>query len=110
MPAALLGALIARSGASQAEAPHAAAAEKVRLEYSSTASDCPDETAFISEVRKRAGGPWEADAGVSARTIHVRVTSKGGKYRAEIDFTDPDGHPIVRAIRGEHCDTVVEGI
>jgi hypothetical protein len=106
---ASLGVLTPRWGESQAPAPYPALGEEVHVAYSAP-SGCPGEAAFLSEVRKRIGASLETQRGGPTRTIDVTVTKTLGQYRARIEFTDPEGRPIARSIRGERCETVVVGI
>jgi hypothetical protein len=101
--------LVARWAGSQT-VPDASRGEEVRLAYSAPA-ECPDEAAFLAKVHKRIGAAWQSRRGGPTRVIQVTVTNAERTYRARIDFVDLEGgRPIARAIQGDRCETVVDGI
>jgi hypothetical protein len=86
-----------------------AAGEKVRIHYDAP-PECPNLEAFLTEVRSRLGAEWEAAPNELARTIYVIVSRQGPKYLGRIEFVDAREQRITRAIFGEKCETVVEGV
>jgi hypothetical protein len=95
--------LVARAATAQAtNAP-------VRFDYHAPAG-CPGAGDFLNRVQSRTERARLGAPGELARTFVVEVRQDERGASARLDFTDARGAPVVRAVRGETCDEVVNAI
>ena len=83
--------------------------EPVRFDYRAPAG-CPDAEAFATRVRERTARARVGEPGELARTFVVDVRTDDGGATARLSFTDSRGAPVVRSVRGQTCDEVVQAI
>jgi hypothetical protein len=85
------------------------AAEPVRFEYRAP-EGCPDESAFVEQVRARSLYQRLAAEGELARTFVVAITVDRSGATARVDFVDVDGSAAFRQVRGATCAEAASGI
>lgn len=83
--------------------------EAVRFRYSGP-PDCPDEAAFVAQVRRRTSRGTPASEGELARTFTAEVRSDANGYIGLIEFLDDAGAPVNRRVHGEQCEAVVSSL
>jgi hypothetical protein len=102
----LVPTLLVAFGATPARA---AETEPIRIVFHAPA-ECPDAAAFTGQVTARTRRARLAEAGESARTFTVTITSAGRRTRGQLTIDDPGGPPSARAVTGGTCDEVVSAI
>lgn len=68
-------------------------------------SPCPDEQAFIREVRARTPLAEFANAPARARSFHVVIVEQEGEYLGQLTIVD-EQRTSEREFKGEHCDEI----
>ena len=87
----------------------AALSEPIRVRFEAP-EGCPDEAAFLDQVRARTAKARVAAAGEKARTFSVRLTQEGRSIRGRLaieESADPTG---LREVTGERCAEVVSAL
>jgi hypothetical protein len=85
------------------------AAEPARFSYSAPA-DCPNEQDFIARVRERSVHERPATGDELALTFVVTLSRDAEGVLGRVEFSDRDGTPVSRAVRGATCDEVASSI
>ena len=81
----------------------------VRIEYQAPPG-CPAKDSFLRQVRERAHHTRFALDGEPAHEFHADVTQTSGRYRARLEFVDPDAHRVSRELEGNSCDEVASAL
>jgi hypothetical protein len=85
------------------------AAEPARFSYFAPA-DCPDEQDFIERVRERSVHERPATGDELALSFVVTLSRDAEGVLGRVEFSDRDGTPVSRAVRGATCDEVASSI
>jgi hypothetical protein len=83
--------------------------EPIRVRYEAPA-ECPDEGAFVGEVRARTSRARLAAAGERARSFEVAVARRGGRFQGRLDVREPSGAASRREVSGASCAEVVSAL
>jgi hypothetical protein len=88
---------------------HAAAAEPARFSYTAPAG-CPSEQDFVQRVAERSLHERPAASDELALSFTVTLSEDADGVLGRVEFTDRDGTPVSRAVRGATCDEVASSI
>ncbi len=83
--------------------------EQVSLAYSAPAQ-CPDESAFMTQMSNRTSRVRFTRESSAARTFRVQVVASGDRYSAVLEVLDPSGTRSVRRFDDPSCAEVVSAI
>ncbi len=83
--------------------------EAIRIDYKAHAG-CPEEGAFVAELKARTSKARLAGAAEKARTFKVRITQGGPGSVGRIEAVDLQGAVTVREVSGAKCAEVVSAL
>jgi hypothetical protein len=94
-----------------ARAAGAADSEPIRIRFEA-AGGCPDEAAFLDQIRARTAKARVAVAGEKARTFSVRLTQEGRSIRGRLSISIEESADTadLREVTGERCAEVVSAL
>ena len=87
----------------------AADSEPIRLRFEAVGG-CPDEAAFLDQVRARTEKARVAAVGEKARTFTVRLTQEGRSIRGRLAIDEPADPASLREVTGERCAEVASAL
>lgn len=84
--------------------------QALHIELEAPAS-CPDEAAFLREVRQRTQHfRIASDDEQEARTVKVTIVESGASFSGTLEVLDPGGDASVREVPGESCEEVIRAL
>jgi len=89
--------------------------EAIHLDYRAEATDCPNDLAFLSQVRAQHGGVRLAQAAEPARTFRVHIRSDGsgrvlGEFWVQLGASPEASASAPRSISAATCKEVFEAL